>query len=276
VRTLPFAILALCSFALISTRAGNEKRLWTSSDGKSTFEGELMESSPVEVVIKRSADLLTFKIPLNTLSETDQAYVKGRLHPQERGPGHTPDGSLILEDAPEDFRKNDGLINFTPEEAGSGMDFVKGVFRQIENDAIRITLTMSKPIAIEEMEYLLRVSVNFDDDESTGFDGWTPGEDCRAFFTGKKWTSVVTSDFKSTPGKDQPTVSNPSNTFRIEKPRMTRNYFEFVMRFEEAFPGGGIGIDLMTMKEGDESKGIPYVCLDSLTEEPQIKLPVSK
>jgi predicted peptidase len=80
-----FFLLLFLLFTISGAHA--EKRAWTSSDGKSTFEGELMEFTATEVRIKRSTDFQTFKVPLDKLSETDQAYVKNLLREQARDSG---------------------------------------------------------------------------------------------------------------------------------------------------------------------------------------------
>jgi hypothetical protein len=49
-------------------------RTWTSADGKSTFEGDLVSSTDREVTVKRSNKNLTFT--LDKLSEADQAYIR--------------------------------------------------------------------------------------------------------------------------------------------------------------------------------------------------------
>ena len=59
-------------------------RAWTSADGKSKFEGNLMEFSEKEVRIRRSADFNQFKVPLDRLSAEDQAYIRGLLREQRR------------------------------------------------------------------------------------------------------------------------------------------------------------------------------------------------
>jgi predicted peptidase len=64
-----------------------EKRTWTSADGKSAFEGELLEYNATEVRVKRAADFKTFILPLGKLSETDQAFVKGLLREDARSAG---------------------------------------------------------------------------------------------------------------------------------------------------------------------------------------------
>ncbi len=51
-----------------------QARTWTSADGKSTFEGELVSSTGSEVTVMRSNKNLTFT--LDKLSEEDQAYVR--------------------------------------------------------------------------------------------------------------------------------------------------------------------------------------------------------
>lgn len=105
-RILPVFTLFLVSFLASSLQA--EKRAWTSADGKSTFEGELMEFSATEVRIKRTADIQTFKVPLDKLSETDQAYVKGLLREQARDAGlqdgplaHLVTGAFVKNTSPE-------------------------------------------------------------------------------------------------------------------------------------------------------------------------------
>lgn len=62
-------------------------RTWTSSDGKSSFEGKLMEFSETEVRIRRSADLNEFKLPLAKLSAADQEHVRGLLREKRRDAG---------------------------------------------------------------------------------------------------------------------------------------------------------------------------------------------
>lgn len=91
-----FLILALALFCIVNSEAV-EKRTWTSSDGKSSFEGELLEYSPTEVRIKRAADFKTFVLPLEKLSEPDQTFVKGLLREDTRSNGvkDGPHASLI-------------------------------------------------------------------------------------------------------------------------------------------------------------------------------------
>lgn len=74
-----------------------EKRTWTSSDGKSSFEGELLEYNATEVRVKRAADFKTFILPLEKLSEPDQTFVKGLLREDARSTGvkDGPHASLI-------------------------------------------------------------------------------------------------------------------------------------------------------------------------------------
>lgn len=55
-------------------------RVWTSSDGKSKFEGELVEFSETEVKIKRAKDFQIFRVPLEKLSAADQKEVQTLLH----------------------------------------------------------------------------------------------------------------------------------------------------------------------------------------------------
>jgi dipeptidyl aminopeptidase/acylaminoacyl peptidase len=81
--------VVLLAFAaiLFAPPAKAEKRLWTSADGQSSFEGELLEFSESEVRIKRAADFKSFALPLERLSETDRAHVAGLLREQARDGG---------------------------------------------------------------------------------------------------------------------------------------------------------------------------------------------
>lgn len=80
-RLLPAAML--CSSAL----AANPPRGWTSSDGKSKFQGDLVEFSDKEVKIRRSSDFNQFRLPLDRLSKEDQAYIHGLLREKRRDAG---------------------------------------------------------------------------------------------------------------------------------------------------------------------------------------------
>lgn len=71
------AALVIIASPLRADLPGGEKRPWTSADGKSTFEGVLLESSDTEVKIKRSTDFQVFTLPLDKLSDADQAFVRG-------------------------------------------------------------------------------------------------------------------------------------------------------------------------------------------------------
>jgi pimeloyl-ACP methyl ester carboxylesterase len=64
-----------------------QKRAWTSADGKSSFEGELLEYNATEVRLKRAADFKTFILPLEKLSAADQAFVKNLLREDARSAG---------------------------------------------------------------------------------------------------------------------------------------------------------------------------------------------
>lgn len=80
---LPLTLLLL--LAAFSPAA--ERRTWTSADGQSTFEGELLEFTADEVKIKRAADFQIFKLPLAKLSAADQTHVRGLLREQARDAG---------------------------------------------------------------------------------------------------------------------------------------------------------------------------------------------
>ncbi len=79
--------ICLCLFFALVLPVHAEKRTWTSADGKSAFEGELLEYNATEVRVKRAADFKTFILPLGKLSETDQAFVKGLLREDARSAG---------------------------------------------------------------------------------------------------------------------------------------------------------------------------------------------
>ncbi len=77
------AVLAL----LAGIGSAAERRTWTSSDGQSSFDGELVEFTAEEVKIKRAADFQIFKLPLAKLSAADQTHVRGLLREQVRDAG---------------------------------------------------------------------------------------------------------------------------------------------------------------------------------------------
>jgi predicted peptidase len=80
-------LFCLSFLFLLSGPLHAQKRAWTSSDGKSSFEGELMEYNATEVRLKRSADFKTFILPLEKLSAEDQAFVKNLLREDTRSAG---------------------------------------------------------------------------------------------------------------------------------------------------------------------------------------------
>jgi|JI10StandDraft_1071094.scaffolds.fasta_scaffold462482_2 predicted peptidase len=77
------SILLFCA----SISNGAEPRKWTSSDGKASFDGELVEFSASEVKIKRAADFQIFKMALDRLCAEDQAFVRGLLRERARDTG---------------------------------------------------------------------------------------------------------------------------------------------------------------------------------------------
>lgn len=85
------ACLALLVFQIFvwmpAGAAAAEKRLWTSADGKASFEGELIEFTRTEVKIKRATDFQVFKLPLDKLSAADQTVVRGLLREEDRSKG---------------------------------------------------------------------------------------------------------------------------------------------------------------------------------------------
>ena len=54
-------------------------RTWTTADGGKTIQAEFVKSSDGKVTIRRSKDRKVFTIPLATLSEADQEWVKAEL-----------------------------------------------------------------------------------------------------------------------------------------------------------------------------------------------------
>lgn len=81
-RLLPLVVLGSSS-----ALAANPPRGWTSSDGKSKFQGDLVEFSEKEVKIRRSTDFNQFRLPLDRLSKEDQDYVRGLLREKRRDAG---------------------------------------------------------------------------------------------------------------------------------------------------------------------------------------------
>ena len=79
--------LLLVFFLSTALHAATPPRTWTSSDGKSTFQGELLEFSEQEVRIRRSTDFNQFKMPLDRLSKVDQDYIQGLLREKRRDAG---------------------------------------------------------------------------------------------------------------------------------------------------------------------------------------------
>lgn len=87
-----YFVLAL--LALTAAAFAGEKRSWTSADGSKTFEGEMLEFSETEVRIKRSTDFKTFRMPLDKLSEVDQAFINGLLRDLKRNTA-VKDGKFV-------------------------------------------------------------------------------------------------------------------------------------------------------------------------------------
>jgi hypothetical protein len=79
--------LLLVLFLSTALHAATPPRTWTSSDGKSSFQGDLVEFSATEVRIRRSADFNQFKMPLDRLSKVDQDYIQGLLREKRRDAG---------------------------------------------------------------------------------------------------------------------------------------------------------------------------------------------
>jgi len=83
-----FLCLVLTAVSGISVSLqGAPPRLWKSADGKSTFEGTLLDASETEVRIKRAGDFQIFKLPLERLSAEDRSFVHGIVREQWRDAG---------------------------------------------------------------------------------------------------------------------------------------------------------------------------------------------
>ena len=85
-RTAAWVTMIWCHASVWMAVAG-EKRMWTSADGKASFEGELVEFTAAEVKIKRAKDFQVFKLPLDKLSAADQTVVRGLLRDEARSNG---------------------------------------------------------------------------------------------------------------------------------------------------------------------------------------------
>ncbi|MCB1275919.1 prolyl oligopeptidase family serine peptidase [Prosthecobacter sp.] len=84
---LRLALLALSVWCPTSADAANPPREWTSSDGKSKFQGDLIEFSDKEVKIRRRSDFNQFRLPLDRLSPEDQQYIHSLLREKRRDAG---------------------------------------------------------------------------------------------------------------------------------------------------------------------------------------------
>jgi predicted peptidase len=84
---IAFLRLTLLGLMLSSVQAANPPRQWTSSDGKSKFQGDLVEFSDKEVKIRRSTDFNQFCLSLEKLSTEDQQYIRGLLREKRRDAG---------------------------------------------------------------------------------------------------------------------------------------------------------------------------------------------
>jgi len=82
-------ILCLLATGLLisSAQAAHPTRDWTSSDGKSKFQGDLIEFSDKEVKIRRRSDFNQFRLPLDRLSKEDQDYIHSLLREKRRDAG---------------------------------------------------------------------------------------------------------------------------------------------------------------------------------------------
>lgn len=82
-----FLRLAALGLLLSSTQAANPPREWTSSDGKSKFQGDLIEFTDKEVKIRHRSNFNQYRLPLDRLSKEDQDYIRGLLREKRRDAG---------------------------------------------------------------------------------------------------------------------------------------------------------------------------------------------
>ena len=82
-------LLALVFTLLLASLGLAEMREWKTADGSKTLLAEYVSSRDEKVTIRRKRDRRIFTIPLATLSEADQDYVKQR---EEAGPAGGDDG----------------------------------------------------------------------------------------------------------------------------------------------------------------------------------------
>lgn len=80
-------LLALFLVFTIQIAPAAESRTWTSADGASSFEGELLEFDETQVKIKRTADFQIFPVPLDKLSTDDQTFIRDLLRERRRDAG---------------------------------------------------------------------------------------------------------------------------------------------------------------------------------------------
>jgi len=81
-----FRFLAL-SLLFSTAQAASPPREWTSSDGKSKFQGDLIEFTDKEVKIRHRSNFNQYRLPLDRLSKEDQDYIRGLLREKRRDAG---------------------------------------------------------------------------------------------------------------------------------------------------------------------------------------------
>lgn len=82
-----FLRLLALGLMLSSAQAANPPREWTSSDGKSNFQGDLIEFTDKEVKIRHRSNFNQYRLPLDRLSKDDQEYIRGLLREKRRDAG---------------------------------------------------------------------------------------------------------------------------------------------------------------------------------------------
>ncbi|HBJ82860.1 MAG TPA: hypothetical protein DDZ88_03090 [Verrucomicrobiales bacterium] len=82
-----FPRLLAIGLLISSAQAANPPREWTSSDGKSKFQGDLIEFTDKEVKIRHRIDFNQYRLPLDRLSKEDQDHIRGLLREKRRDAG---------------------------------------------------------------------------------------------------------------------------------------------------------------------------------------------
>ncbi|HRH99374.1 MAG TPA: alpha/beta hydrolase-fold protein, partial [Prosthecobacter sp.] len=82
-----FLRLAALGLLLSGAQAATTPREWTSSDGKSKFQGDLIEFTDKEVKIRHRSNFNQYRLTLDRLSKEDQDYIRSLLREKRRDEG---------------------------------------------------------------------------------------------------------------------------------------------------------------------------------------------